>query len=85
MISQLKDNGIFAALEDEEFADGLSDEDLPDMIDKEVDARVEETMENFFDEMDDDGIAFLKFKKNGGKTSDFLNAYNKFNIIIEKQ
>jgi hypothetical protein len=79
LISQLKDNGIFAALEDEEFADGLSDEDLPDMIDKEVDARVEETMESFFDEMDDDGIAFLKFKKNGGKTSDFLNAYNKFN------
>jgi hypothetical protein len=79
LISQLKDNGIFAALEDEEFADGLSDEDLPDIIDKEVDARVEETMESFFDEMDEDAIAFLKFKKNGGKTSDFLNAYNKFN------
>ncbi len=72
LIYQLKDNGIFAALEDEEFADGLSDEDLPDMIDKEVDARVEETMESFFDEMDEDAIAFLKFKKNGGKTSDFL-------------
>tara|TARA_R110002096_G_scaffold99981_3_gene221454 strand:- start:7968 stop:8690 length:723 start_codon:yes stop_codon:yes gene_type:complete len=38
-------------------------------------------MESFFEEMDEDAIAFLKFKKNGGSTSDFINAYGKFNSI----
>jgi hypothetical protein len=78
LLSKLKDDGIFAVLDNDEFASEWSDEDLPDIIDKEVDARVEETMESFFEELDDDAIAFLKFKKNGGRTSDFLNTYTKF-------
>lgn len=81
LLSKLKSEGVFSALDNEEFANELSDEDLPDIIDKEVDARVEETMESFFEEMDEDAIAFLKFKKNGGSTSDFINAYGKFNSI----
>lgn len=79
LLSKLKAEGIFAALDNEEFTNELSDDDLPDIIDKEVDARVEETMESFFEELDDDAVAFLKFKKNGGSTSDFINAYSRFN------
>lgn len=78
LISKLRQEGLFAVLDDDEFTNELSDNDLPDIIDKEVDARVEETMESFFEELDDDAVAFLKFKKNGGRTSDFLNAYSKF-------
>lgn len=81
LLSRLKSEGLFSALENEEFTDELSDDDLPDIIDKEVDARVEETMESFFEEMDDDAIAFLKFKKNGGSTSDFIKAYNRFTSV----
>ena len=72
IVSKLKEEGIFSTLEDEEFED-ISNEQLPDLIDKEVDARVEETMESFFEELDDEAVAFLKFKRNGGSTAEFVS------------
>jgi hypothetical protein len=73
IIFRLKEEGIFSTLDDEELNENVSNEYLPELIDKEVDARVEETMESFFEELDEDAINFLKFKKNGGSTSQFIS------------
>lgn len=76
VVSRLKKDGIFSSLDDEEIGEDISDEDLPDLLDKEVDARVEETIEGFFEELDDEAVAFLKFKRNGGNTADFIAMLN---------
>lgn len=70
----LKEGGVLANIEikDDETIDG---DKFADLIDQEAEARVNETFESFFEELDEDGTAFLKFKKAGGKTSDFLKAY----------
>lgn len=76
IVSKLKKDGIFSSLDDDELGEDISDDDLPDLLDKEVDARVEETIEGFFEELDEEAVAFLKFKRNGGNTADFLAMLN---------
>jgi hypothetical protein len=70
----LKEGGIFSNVEikDDDVIDG---DKFADLIDSEAESRVNETFEAFFEELDEDGAAFLRFKKAGGKTSDFLRAY----------
>lgn len=65
LISKLKQEGILTI----DFEEG---EDISDVIDNEIESRVEETMEGFFEELDEDAIAFLKYKKNGGDTRKFF-------------
>lgn len=80
IINKLREDNIFSVLEDDEdFTEGVSDKDIPDLLDREVEARVEETMETFFGEMDDDAVAFLKFKQSGGNTAEFFKAYAQYN------
>jgi hypothetical protein len=66
LISKLKQEGILTI----DFEEG---EDISDIIDNEIESRVEETMEGFFEELDEDAIAFLKYKKNGGDTRKFFD------------
>jgi len=70
----LKEAGILSNVEIED--DDINGDKFADLIDKETEARINETFESFFEELDEDGAAFLKFKKAGGKTSDFLKAYS---------
>lgn len=72
---KMKEAGILSKLELEEGAK-LSLEDYAELQDEEIEARVDETFAGFFEEMDDDGTAFLKHKKDGGSTADFFKAYN---------
>jgi len=74
IVSRLKKDGIFSSLDD--FDGDVSDDDLPDLLDKEVDARVEETIEGFFEDLDEEAVAFLKFKRSGGNTADFISMLN---------
>lgn len=55
----------------------LTKEEFFDKFDEEVDARVEETITAWNNDMknDPDAIAFLKFKREGGNTADFFKAY----------
>lgn len=70
----LQEKGVFQNIEIKE-DDQIDGEKLIELNDMEIESRVEETFQSFFEEMDEDGIAFLKFKKAGGDTRVFLNAY----------
>lgn len=71
----LTEKGIFQNVEIKD-GDIIDGEKLIELQDQEIEARLEETFESFFQEMDEDGIAFLKYKKAGGDTRTFLNAYS---------
>lgn len=51
----------------------LDEEGFTELYENEIENRIQETFEGFFEEMDEDAKSFLKFKKDGGKTSDFFN------------
>lgn len=70
----LQEKGVFQNVEIKE-DDQIDGEKLIELNDMEIESRVEETFQSFFEEMDEDGMAFLKFKKAGGDTRVFLNAY----------
>lgn len=88
LAKELKEKGILSAeIKDDEV---ITQEKFFELQDAEVEARVNETFEAFLGEMDDEGKAFLKFKKAGGKTADFISAYqNNLNDLdsldIEKE
>lgn len=83
LAKESKQRGIFQNVDIPK--DGKIDEDQYfELQDAEVEARVDETFEGFFEEMDDDGKAFLKFKKNGGTTRDFLTQYLQPGLNLEQ-
>ena len=69
--SELKEQGIFSSVEIPE--GDLTEEQFVSLQEQEIENRIQETFEGFFEEMDEDGKAFLKFKKEGGKTSEFFD------------
>jgi len=71
LAKELKEKNVFTNVEIPD--KDLTYEEFIELQDAEVEARVDESFESFFEELDEDGKAFLKFKKDGGKTSDFLN------------
>lgn len=74
LTSELKERGIFQNVELEE-GEEIDEDKFFELHESEVEARVEETFQSFAEEMDDEGKDFIKFKRNGGKTSDFLQVY----------
>lgn len=75
LASEMKDKGIFENVEIDEEKEELTEDEFFKLQEEEVEARVTETFEAFAEEMDDDGKAFIRFKKNGGNTSDFISIY----------
>jgi hypothetical protein len=75
LAEELKEKGILQNVEIPKDKK-LSQEEFFTLQDEEIEARVNETFTGFFDELDEDGKAFLKFKKDGGRTADFLATYN---------
>lgn len=75
LASELKEKGIFENIELDEEKEELTEEEFFTLQENEVEARVTETFEAFAEEMDDDGKAFIRFKKNGGNTADFISVY----------
>lgn len=74
LAKELKDQKIFQNVELKEGED-ITEERFFELQDAEIEARVDETFEAFFEELDEDGKAFLKFKKEKGSTADFLATY----------
>lgn len=71
---EMKDKGFLSNVElpkDKK----LTEDQFIELQDAEIEARVQETFESFFEEMDDDGKRFLKFKKDGGRTADFITSF----------
>lgn len=66
----LKDKGVFS------FTDipdkNIDENQFVKLYEDEVEARVQDTFEGFFEELDDDGKEFLKYKKDGGSTEEFF-------------
>lgn len=80
LASELKEKGIFQNVEIKE-GEEIDEDKFFELQDSEIESRVEETFEAFFEEMDEDGKAFLKFKKAGGSTQEFMQVYqNTFSI-----
>jgi hypothetical protein len=79
LASGLKEQGVFTntKLSDE----NIDEEAFVGLVEDEVESRVTETFEGFFEEMDDDGKAFLKFKKEGGSTQEFFNVIKETSAI----
>lgn len=74
LATEMKEKGIFQNLELEE-GEEIDEEKFFELQDAEIESRVEETFEAFGEDLDEDGKAFLKFKKNGGNTQDFFRVY----------
>lgn len=74
LAGELKEKGIFQNVELKE-GEEVTEDKFFELQDAEIEARVQETFEAFFEELDEDGKNFLKFKKAGGKTVDFFTAY----------
>lgn len=74
LAAELKEKGVFQNVELTE-GEEIDEEKFFELQDAEIESRVEETFEAFFEELDEDAKAFLKFKKGGGNTQDFFQVY----------
>lgn len=74
LAGELKEKGIFQNVELKE-GEEITEEKFFELQDAEIEKRVEETFEAFFEELDEDAKNFLRFKKNGGKTADFFASH----------
>jgi len=72
LAEDLKDRGFFKAVEVKKNAK-FDEENFFEAVDGEVEGRVQETFEAFFEEMSDDGKRYLKFLRDGGNEVDYIN------------
>jgi len=70
----LVEKGIFQAIELEE-GEEIDEDKFIELQDLEVESRVEESFDAFFEQLDADAVAFMKFKRAGGSTQAFMKAY----------
>ena len=82
LAKEMKERKIFQTVEVPETID---ENQFFELQDEEIENRFEETVQGFINELndDEDGVAFLKFKKAGGKTSVFFQSYAKSSQIPE--
>jgi hypothetical protein len=84
LAKQFVDEGIFELDEDSEInLDDLSKEDFLELQETQLEKRVDESFKDFFSEMDEDAKAFLKWKREGGNTSEFFDVLNENSSLIE--
>ena len=76
---ELKSRGIISIdVEDESSIDA---DRFIELQEEEIEARLDETIQAFMEELDEDGKAFLKFKKEGGNTQDFFKIYSEISEV----
>lgn len=82
-IKDLVDRGIFKHVKVEDNVE-IDEDKFYEYHQEEVQGAANEIVESIFEELDDEGIAFLKFKKNGGgSTADFLRIYGQSNLGLD--
>ena len=75
LYEDLRENKIFKHVELEEGAE-LDAETFLELQQEEIETEITQRLEAWAnDELDDDAKAFIKFKKDGGKTSDFFKTF----------
>jgi len=75
----LKSKGIISV----ETEDDIDEEKFLELQEEEIEARLDETIQAFMDELDEDAKAFLKFKKEGGNTKEFFKFYSETSKVPE--
>ena len=73
LLSDLKDSKIITVDIDEK--EEINSDKIIELVDAEVVKRTEEELAAFSEEFDDEAKAFLKFKRDGGSTLEFLKLY----------
>jgi len=68
----LKENGTLQFISDEDLTEETSIEDI---LEKEFDGRLEVAIEEFAGDLDEEAKMFLKFKKAGGSTIEYLKTF----------
>ncbi len=81
LANEMKDSGIFSSVDVPE--EDLEEKEFAKLLETEVDNRVQETFEGFFEELDDDAKSFLKHKRDGGNTRQFFVNLNSTSNIPE--
>jgi len=71
----LKEFGLFS--EDEEIGEDFDQVKLIERIDETIDTKVSEALDSYADDLGNDGKQLIKFLKEGGTISQFLNTYQK--------
>jgi hypothetical protein len=78
LYKELKSKGVISIeVEDEE----IDADKFIEIQEEEIEARLDETIQAFMSELDDDAKAFLKFKREGGDTKQFFDIYSKLSEI----
>lgn len=62
----------------------ITEDEFLDLHVEEVEARVQEVIEAWAEQLDDDGKAYLRHKQKGGSTLDFIQAYGGVGIDFDK-
>lgn len=76
LAEELVEKGIFQNVELKK-GEKISQDKFFELHDAEIEARTTETIAALFEELDDDAKAFIKFKKDGGRTQDFVSTFSK--------
>lgn len=71
LANEMKEKGIFSG----DIPEKVDEEGFFELQEKENETKINEVFEQFFEDLDDDAVAFLKHKKAGGRTKDFFNVY----------
>lgn len=74
LVKEFKERGVFQNIEVKE-DDEVDEDKFFELHDAEIEARANESVEAFGEDLDEDGKAFLRFKMNGGKSSEFMETY----------
>ena len=69
--ADLKDRGIFSNIEIPK-GEEITEDKLFELHEKEIESRVDETFETFFEELGDEGAKFLKYVKEGGSPKKYI-------------
>lgn len=69
----LKEKGVITI--DVENESEVDEDTFIQLQEEEIETRLEETIKSFMEELDDDAKAFLRFKKEGGDTTQFFEIY----------
>lgn len=75
---ELKSKGVISIDVDDEEIDA---DRFIEIQEEEIEARLDETIQAFMSELDDDAKTFLKFKREGGDTKQFFDIYSKLSEI----
>ena len=80
---ELKEKGILEHIEIKK-GTKLTEDQFFELQAMEVDERFQEALEGYAKDLDQDGKDFLKFKKDGGRTSDFVAVYVTGTLGLDK-